>query len=196
VDDIPRMIDEGIWDDVIVHEMGHVIGMLDLVWSAKGLVRNKGITGRWSFVGPKAMAEFGKLQDPCLGQALAQTANARGRAEAADGGGQVVPVPIEDNFGPGTIGSHWRESVFGAEMMTGFIDPGNNPLSRVTGGALGDLGYQVDLDACDSYTLPSPTALAIMGVLSAARINEMGLLGGYIERTVPRVAPSGRLLPA
>ncbi len=182
VDDIPRMIDDDLWDDVIVHEMGHVIGMLDRVWSPKGFVRFKGIPGKWSFVGPTAMAEFGKLQDPSSGQALADSA--RG------GGGPGVPVPIEDNFGPGTIGSHWRESVFGAEMMTGFINPGSNPLSRVTGGALADIGYQVDLDACDPYTLPSSTELAMLGVLSAARLNDTGMLGGYIEHTVPRVAPA------
>ena len=175
--DIPRMVADGLWDDVIVHEMGHVIGMLDFVWSAKGFVKNKGVTGQWSFIGPTATAEFGELQDPTTGRAL----------------GAGVPVPIEDNFGPGTIGSHWRESVFGAEMMTGFIDPGNNPLSRVTAGALADLGYDVDLDACDPYTLPSPTLLAVMGVLSAARMNEAGMLGGYIERTVPRVAPASFL---
>jgi hypothetical protein len=78
-------------------------------------------------------------------------------------------------------------------MMTGFIDPGSNPLSRVTAGALGDLGYDVDLDACDPYTLPTPTALAVMGVLSAARMSETGILGGYMERTVPRVAPASAL---
>jgi hypothetical protein len=75
-------------------------------------------------------------------------------------------------------------------MMTGFINPGSNPLSRVTGGALADIGYQVDLDACDPYTLPSSTELAMLGVLSAARLNDTGMLGGYIEHTVPRVAPA------
>jgi len=172
VDDIPRMIENDVWEDVILHEMGHVIGMLDRVWSPKGFVRFKGILGKWSFVGPTAMAEFGKLLNPS---------------------GPPVPVPIEDNFKPGTIGSHWRESVFGAEMMTGFINPGNNPLSRVTGGALADIGYQVNLDACESYSLPSSTELAMLGVLSAARLNDTDILGGYIEHTVPIVAPASVL---
>jgi hypothetical protein len=190
VADIPKMIQDNLWDIVIMHEMGHVIGMLDTVWSLKGLVSNK-FTPNWSFVGQTAMDEFGKLQDPCARTAIADLATA-----ATAGGG--VPVPIEDNFGPGTRGSHWRESVFGAEMMTWFVNQGANPLSRVTGGALADIGYTVNLDACDPYTLPSPTALAVMGVLTAGRMrDDMGLIaGGYIEHVTPRVAPTSVLTSA
>jgi hypothetical protein len=82
-------------------------------------------------------------------------------------------------------------------MMTGFVNQGANPLSRVTGGALNDLGYQVDLDACDDYSLPSPTALAVMGVLTAGRMHdvmgEIGGTGGYIEHPTPEVAPNSVL---
>jgi Leishmanolysin len=182
VADIPTMIAQDLWNTVIMHEMGHVIGMLDFVWTAKGFVANRN-TPQWSFTGPTAMAEFGRLQDPCANATLGQLAGLQTSA---------VPVPIEDNFGPGTIGSHWRESVFGAEMMTGFVNQGANPFSRVTGGALKDLGYQVDLDRCDEYSLPTPTALAIMGVLTAGRMHEVmgeiGGTGGYIEHPTPEVA--------
>ncbi|SNS26637.1 Leishmanolysin [Geodermatophilus saharensis] len=194
VDDIPTMMAQGLWDIVIMHEMGHVIGMLDFVWSAKGFVANRN-TPQWSFTGPTAMAEFGRLQDPCAGVRIADLADLAAAVPGGDGAG--VPVPIEDDFGPGTIGSHWRESVFGAEMMTGFVNQGANPLSRVTGGALQDLGYQVDLDACDDYSLPSPTSLAVMGVLTAGRmhevIGEIGGTGGYVEHPTPEVAPDSVL---
>jgi hypothetical protein len=188
--DIPRMMNEGVWDDVIMHEMGHVLGMLDFVWSLKGLVKDKGMTGSWSFIGKKATREFAKLQDPTTGRSIGQSmAAALGKGDfGSDGDGERLPVPIEDDHGPGTIGSHWRETVFGAEMMTGFINPGTNPLSRVTGGALADLGYTVDLEACDLYELPSPTVLAVMGVLGGARLQEPGILAqGYIERRIPRI---------
>ena len=69
VADIPRMIEDDLWDIVIMHEMGHVIGMLDFVWSLKGLVSNK-FTPNWSFVGQTAKAEFAKLRDPCAGVAI------------------------------------------------------------------------------------------------------------------------------
>ncbi|MGY1607541.1 leishmanolysin-related zinc metalloendopeptidase [Geodermatophilus sp. SYSU D00700] len=194
VADIPTMIAQDLWNTVIMHEMGHVIGMLDFVWSAKGFVANRN-TPQWSFTGPTAMEEFGRLQDPCANATMAQLAGLR--SAAADGADGGVPVPIEDDFGPGTIGSHWRESVFGAEMMTGFVNQGANPLSRVTGGALEDLGYQVDLDACDDYSLPSATTLAVMGVLTAGRmhevIGEIGGTGGYVEHPTPEVAPDSVL---
>ena len=66
--------------------------------------------------------------------------------------------------GPGTRDSHWREAVFGNELMTGFINQGVNPVSRLTIASLADLGYQVNLEAADAYMLPSPTVMAMMGV--------------------------------
>jgi hypothetical protein len=42
----------------------------------------------------------------------------------------------------------------GVELMTGFIDPSSNPLSRVTVASLADLGYTVSFAAVDAYTLP------------------------------------------
>ncbi len=54
--------------------------------------------------------------------------------------------------------------VFGHELLTGFLDAGVNPISRMSIGAFQDLGYQVNLDAADAYTLPSSLLLAIMGV--------------------------------
>jgi hypothetical protein len=201
VADIPTMIAQNLWNTVIMHEMGHVLGMLDFVWSAKGFVANKN-TPQWSFTGPSAMTEFGKLQDPCANATMSQLIGVAGMAAAddssgSDGRGGAVPVPIEDNFGPGTIGSHWRESVFGNEMSTGFVDQGVNPLSRITGGALKDIGYDVNLDACDVYGLPTPTTLAVMGVLTAGRMHEaigaIGGTGGYIEHPTPEVAPESVL---
>ena len=46
--------------------------------------------------------------------------------------------------------------MFKAELMTGFINTGGNPLSRVTAGSLTDLGYTVNLSSADPYTLTPP----------------------------------------
>jgi len=43
--------------------------------------------------------------------------------------------------------------------MTGLLDVGPNPISRVTIGALEDLGYSVDYAAADAYRLPAATEL-------------------------------------
>jgi hypothetical protein len=39
-------------------------------------------------------------------------------------------------------------------LLTGYLNPGNNPVSRMTIASLADLGYQVTLDTADSYSLP------------------------------------------
>jgi hypothetical protein len=48
--------------------------------------------------------------------------------------------------------SHWAEAIFGDELMTGYADD-DLPLSRVTVGALEDLGYTVRYAAADPFAL-------------------------------------------
>ena len=70
-------------------------------------------------------------------------------------GGSGESVPVANTGGPGTADGHWRESVFDNELMTGYLDSGDNPLSAITVGSLGDIGYGVDLDASDPYGTPA-----------------------------------------
>ena len=171
--DLASMETRGILNDVITHEMGHVLGCNGFVWERKGFVVGNE-TENWAFIGPMATSEYGKLTDPC----------SSGPAAAAD---HSKPVPIENLHGPGTRGSHWRETVFGNELMTGFVSQsGGNPLSRVTGGMFGDIGYDVDLVACDSYQLPSHLQLAEMGLLAQATRDYETL--GMVLPTIPLVA--------
>jgi hypothetical protein len=173
--DLEAMEQQGTLTDVITHEMGHVIGCVGFIWEQKGFVTGQG-TEAWGFTGPSAMAEYGSLLDPA-----AQTLRAEGAPR---------PVPIENQHGPGTQGSHWRETVFGSELMTGFVSQsGSNPLSRVTGGMYGDLGYDVDLNACDPYLLPSHLELAEMGLLAAFDHESLGI----VLPTVPLIAPDESL---
>jgi hypothetical protein len=138
--DLAKMAATGILGDVITHEMGHVLGVGSL-WGPKGLLVGKGTTDP-TFSGPAAMAEYHKLR----------------------GSGEPVRVPVEDTGGPGTRDVHWRDRTFGNELMTGFVGDAPNPLSRLTAAALGDLGYEVDVDAADSYELPADLALTAAGV--------------------------------
>jgi hypothetical protein len=130
----------GVLQAVILHEMAHVLGYGTL-WPNRGLLADASLSGGTDphFIGTDATTEF----------------NAAGGATYAGG----LKVPVENTGGAGTADSHWRESVFGSELMTGFVNPGINPLSRVSLGALADEGYVVNLAGADSYTLV-PSLLA------------------------------------
>ena len=61
-------------------------------------------------------------------------------------------VPTELDGSEGTRCGHWDEVCMGNELMTGFLDAGNNPLSRISIASLEDIGYEVDYRNVDSYT--------------------------------------------
>ena len=138
--DLARMEADGSLTSVIIHEMGHVIG-IGTIWEDMGLLQGKG-TANPLFTGAKAMREFGILTSE----------------------NTPTPVPVENTGGQGTRDGHWREAVFGNELMTGFLSPGSNPLSRMTAASLADMGYVVNLDAASPYALPSHLHLSMMGV--------------------------------
>jgi hypothetical protein len=127
---------DGLLSDVILHEMAHVLGFGTL-WVDLGLLADPVSEGGTDphFTGPEALAAFNAVGG------TAYTATAK--------------VPVEDLGGTGTEDAHWRESVFRNELMTGFINLDQNPLSRVTVASLDDLGYSVNLSGADSYTLTS-----------------------------------------
>jgi hypothetical protein len=138
--DLARMELDGSLEDVIFHEMGHVIGM-GTIWRALGLLEGAG-TANPVFTGENAMREFADLI----------------------GADEPTPVPVANRGGPGTRDAHWREEVFANELMTGFLDQGSNPVSRVTIAALQDMGYEVDFAAAEEFTLPSFLELSLRGI--------------------------------
>ncbi|WP_198000954.1 Calx-beta domain-containing protein [Gimesia fumaroli] len=132
--DIAALEASGQLVDVILHEMGHVIG-IGTIWQSLGLVIDLGTTDP-RFVGPEAIAQYNAL----LGRS-------------------VVDVPVANTGGGGTFGSHWRESDLDNELMTGYLNSGvANPISTITIGSLADLGYVVNLNAADNYPLQAPGA--------------------------------------
>jgi len=133
--DLDAMEADGRLEDVIVHEMGHCLG-IGTMWSDLNLISGAGGADPL-FTGARARAEYGTLA-----------------------GGAPRDVPVENRGGPGTRDGHWRDDVFGNEMMTGFISASGNPISRLTVAALGDMGYQVDLAAAEPYALPLPALFA------------------------------------
>lgn len=131
--DVNQLEAAGRLDEVIVHEMGHVLG-IGTIWNRLGLLQ--GTVSNPRYVGSEAVQEYNDIF-----------------------GLNASSIPVENRGGPGTAFSHWRESVFDNELMTGFLNFGQeNPLSRVTVASLADLGYEVDLSAADSYSPPFASA--------------------------------------
>lgn len=144
--DLEQMQDDGSLVSVIVHEMGHVLGF-GTIFDRVGLITGAGGADP-EFTGEHATREYADL----LG------AGARPRS-----------VPLANVGGPGTRDGHWREEVFANELMTGFLDTGANPISRLTIGAFEDLGYSVDYARADAYRLPSATKLLTLRSARAKR---------------------------
>ncbi len=146
VDDLLRLETDRTLLDVVIHEMGHVLGFGTL-WDSFGFLVNPSLPGNQGadthFSGPRAIAAF----------------DAAGGSSFSDG-----KVPVENTQGStGTRDSHWRESVFETELMTGFVDA-VNPLSAVTVESLRDLGYIVNATLANPYSLPGTVAAPTSGV--------------------------------
>jgi hypothetical protein len=136
-DDLLELLNAGRLEAVILHEMLHVIG-IGTLWQAHSLLSGVG-TSTVEFTGPLA-------RDACIND------HAGGVVCAA-----AVPVEncldLSQSCGSGTINSHWKESVFANELMTGFLNQTSNPLSRMSIQSLADMGYQVNPLAADGYSL-------------------------------------------
>jgi Leishmanolysin len=134
VDDLAFLEQNNLLDEVIVHEMGHVLGFSGFFFNLAGLLLNPNTVDP-RFLGNLAIGKYHML------------------------GGTLETVPIEGvggRCGAGTANSHWDEGTFFNELMTGFINGASsnfiNPMSPMTSGALHDLGY-VATPQGESYEL-------------------------------------------
>jgi hypothetical protein len=132
--------------DLIMHELGHALGFGTL-WASKGFLENPSLVNPGAdthFDGPNAVAAF----DAIGGDVYT--------------GGQKVPVENEEGS-VGSRDSHWRLAVFSNELMTPFLTPVANPLSRVTVASLRDLGYVVDEGGAEAFQLNLLAAPSAVG---------------------------------
>jgi len=134
VDDLAFLDQIDLFEEVIVHEMGHVLGVGTL-WNVA------------PFFDRTLIADTDT--NPYF---LGKKANVHWNAE-----GGTLELPVEDQGGPGTRLGHWRESAMNNELMTGFLNFGENPLSRITAGSMKDLGYKAS-NRGEQYDLPKGTA--------------------------------------
>jgi len=125
--DVVNMVSEGSFYSVVLHEIGHVLG-LGILWDDHGLVIKEGDVLYYS--GPRG--NIGNIEVGGTGKAV-----------------------VEDGYGDGIARLHWKEDIYHDELMTGISESNYMPLSKLTLRALEDLGYSVDLSQADPYTLNS-----------------------------------------
>jgi hypothetical protein len=168
--DMASMQSNGTLLGVILHEMGHVLG-IGTIWKSKGLVAGAR-TSNSRFTGPQATAEFNRL----FGQSRSG-------------------VPLETGGGAGTRDSHWRESLFRSELMTGWVGPGSSqPISRITVASLADIGYTVNMAAADRYTPPG-LALAAASDSLADGLTSGSAAVSLRDKALPIFASSAVRMP-
>ena len=171
--DFASLATGGNLQEVITHEMMHVVGFGSF-WdsTAKNLLINDSTPATSStaaYIGAGGIAG-------CKALGAVVTC--------------ATSVPVEGlRGGPGTLYTHWRESTFGNELMTGFLNQGTNPLSVMSIRSLEDLNYTVNPAAADPYTLPLGTNLR--SSIGAEALTSTPTPGEW-ERPLPR-AP--RALP-
>ena len=181
--DLDALEANGSLANVILHEMGHVLGIGSfwqpiLGFNSRRLVEytstrlfescssTEDFAREPTYVGEKAIAEFKAM-------------------------GGTGPLAAEDNYGAGTQCSHWDEATFGKELMTGFSESdGDMPLSRLTIAALDDLGYDVNYDAADPYMF-----LPCGSFCLKSQNNESHETWEIVLPPRAKVMPDGRIIP-
>lgn len=135
--DLDRLQDSGDMEEVILHEIGHVLGF-GTIWSDLGMLVNPSLPSNQGtdthFSGAGAIEAFDEA----------------GGRDYTEGN----KVPVENLAGPGSEDAHWRESVLGNEIMSPRQTVGvGDPLSSITIMSLADLWYIVDVTLAEPFML-------------------------------------------
>lgn len=136
VSDASAVINQGGFVELIVHEIGHVLG-IGTYWETYNLL----------------LRPCAYNNAPCNTNPIYRGSFGVGGFEDLGGSGGI---PVENSGGSATRNKHWRESYFGIELMTGYLNGGvKNPLSIMSIKSVADLGYYVDITYAESYFIPS-----------------------------------------
>jgi len=127
----------GFGEELALHLVGHALGF--------------GLASPWD----DALSATGSTDPRFTGAEATAEYQALGSADP--------DVPLQDTTQAGALDEmHWHETTFGAEIMTGaYVESVAHeiPLSRVTVGALTDLGYETAPWRADAFTLTLPPEL-------------------------------------
>jgi hypothetical protein len=170
--DLPTLLSNGQLNDVVFHEMQHVLGFGTL----------------WATVSPTLIINSGTPQTAFVGAAAIRACQRAGGVLA-----DCLPaIPLENGGGAGSADQHWRWSVFGNELMTAILPAPGTPklLSTMTIGSITDLGYQTNSNVADAYVIPSTIVASYTKLRSTTGRNVSGV---YEKVLTPRfaVTPDG-----
>lgn len=144
--DAANLVTAGMFDDVVMHEMAHVLGFGTL-WGLNGVYN----TGTGEFLGTNATAywqsEFGQTGTPDI--------------ELAGGAGTANAHWNENTGGAGLTGISSDDGDMRNELMTGWL---NSPtfISDMTIASFIDIGFIGSLAA-----IPEPSSFFVMGLVFA-----------------------------
>ena len=123
--------DTDLWGAIVTHELMHVLGFGSL----------------WNYGNHQLVVDDPDPSKPD------QYIGANGlTAYNEQFGANDGFVPVENDGGSGTAGSHWDEAALGNELMTGYIN-GPNYLSKFSVMSLADLGYSVTNESYVALTV-------------------------------------------
>jgi hypothetical protein len=134
--DFANLATQGTLQDVVTHEMLHVLGF-GVYWdshqtSGRNLLRDLATND------PRYVGEQARLGCVAVG----------GTSTCASS------IPVENTGGAGSELSHWREATFGGELMTSLLQVASNPISSMTIRSLADIGLVVNSADNDAYMIP------------------------------------------
>ena len=183
--------------DVILHEMGHVLGFgtlwpnpIAVGFPGVGCLNNPSSPGTVSDTyfnaGANVNTGFTCTQAPAIFDTIGGLSYALG-----------AKVPVENGntgLGTGSINSHWRETTMKTELMTPVISPSGtaNEFSVLSIAAMGDMGYTVNYAAGDVYTVPQPFGVASM-MAGALPAGSLDLSGDVWKGPLYEATPGGGL---
>ena len=136
--DIAQLESDGVLEAVVTREMARALGFSPVAWNFHGFLQN-----------PSLPEDAEPDADTHLNAPLVVAAFNAAGGEGYAGTG----VPIENGAMPGISDTHWRQSVFGDEVMTPYVTGDSQPLSRITLEALYEVGYELDVMMADPFTL-------------------------------------------